>query len=115
MTDYSQLSDRDIDALVLQKIYGNQASDKDIMRAWLRGGFKYTTNPADAWPIITDNQISTMWMTSEKEWCAWAHGDLEEGTWCWENVPDYYFCCESHLRAAMIVFLMIKDSEHANP
>ncbi|WNP36225.1 hypothetical protein RN333_08510 [Enterobacter kobei] len=51
--DYSQLSDRDIDAQVLHKIYGNQANDKDIMRAWLRGGFKYTANPADAWPIIT--------------------------------------------------------------
>lgn len=55
--EYSQLSDRDIDALVLQVIYGNQAKDKDIMRAWLRGGFKYTTNPADAWPIIVDNRI----------------------------------------------------------
>ncbi|VFS64115.1 Uncharacterised protein [Kluyvera cryocrescens] len=46
--DYSQLSDRNIDGLVLQKTYGHQAKDKDITRAWSRGGFKYTTNPADA-------------------------------------------------------------------
>lgn len=73
--------------------------------------FNPCNNPADAWPIISENKISTMWMTSEKEWCAWAEGDLEEGTWCWENVPDFYHCGESQLRAAMIVFLMMKDGE----
>ena len=71
----------------------------------------YCNNPADAWPIISENKISTMWMTSEKEWCAWAEGDLEEGAWCWENVPDFYHCGESQLRAAMIVFLMMREGE----
>ncbi|WP_249821241.1 phage protein NinX family protein [Escherichia coli] len=64
---------------------------------------------ADAYPIITENKISTMWMTAEKEWCAWSGGDLEEGCW----VPDYCFCGESPLRAAMIVFLMIQDANNA--
>ena len=73
--------------------------------------FDPCNNPADAWPIISENKISTMWMTSEKEWCAWAEGDLEEGAWCWENVPDFYHCGESQLRAAMIVFLMMKEGE----
>jgi hypothetical protein len=94
MTDYSQMSDRDIDALVLQKIYGNQASDKDIMRAWLRGGFKYTKNPADAWPIIVESRIN---MTT--------HVD------CWKAERNgFCFFNENPLRAAMIVFLMMKGA-----
>ena len=73
--------------------------------------FDPCNNPADAWPIIVENKISTMWMTAEKEWCAWSGGDLEEGCWEWENIPDYYFSGESPLRAAMIVFLMMKEGE----
>ncbi|EPT7016813.1 DUF2591 domain-containing protein [Cronobacter sakazakii] len=111
--DYSKLSDRDIDALVLQQIYGNQASDKDIVRSWLRGGFKYTTNPADAWPIMTENKIGVMWMTAEKQWCAWANGNLEEGCWEWSYCPDEYHHDDNPLRAAMIVFLMMQESQHA--
>ncbi|EKK5197017.1 DUF2591 family protein [Cronobacter sakazakii] len=111
--DYSKLSDRDIDALVLQQIYGNQASDKDIVRSWLRGGFKYTTNPADAWPIMTENKISVMWMTAEKQWCAWANGNLEEGCWEWSYCPDEYHHDDNPLRAAMIVFLMMQENQHA--
>ena len=78
-----------------------------------RGSFNPCANPADAWPIITENKISTMWMTAEKEWCAWSGGDLEEGCWEWENIPGYYFCGESPLRAAMIVFLMMQDANNA--
>ena len=98
MTDYSQLSDRDIDALVLQKIYENQASDKDIMRAWLRGGFKYTTNPADAWPIIESNEIS---LVNDGEWVA-RYGSI-------------YHVSEKPLRSAMIVFLKMVEANDANP
>lgn len=100
--DYSQLSDRDIDGLVLQEIYGTQTKDKDIMRAWMRGGFKYTTNPADAWPIILTNCISLVWD------CA------EDGSSDWWNAFDQFDDCRiqyqsNPLRAAMIVFLMMQD------
>ncbi|MBG0639735.1 DUF2591 family protein [Enterobacter asburiae] len=101
--DYSQLSDRDIDALVLQEIYGNQAKDKDIMRAWLRGGFKYTTNPADAWPIITEAKISLLSV------------ECGDGSELWLAKSN---SCPSRgdanpLRAAMIVFLMMQDANNA--
>lgn len=97
--EYSQLSDRDIDALVLQVIYGNQAKDKDIMRAWLRGGFKYTTNPADAWPIIVDNRIGINHVNG-----AWRAQSMKTG---WEEFSD-----DSPLRAAMIVFLMMQEKKN---
>ncbi|EJV4344072.1 TPA: phage protein NinX family protein [Enterobacter hormaechei] len=101
--EYSQLSDRDIDALVLQVIYGNQAKDKDIMRAWLRGGFKYTTNPADAWPIIAENKISiyaAILGDSRGEWGAEA------------SFTEHYHFHNNPLRAAMIVFLMMQEKKN---
>lgn len=102
--EYSQLSDRDIDALVLQRVYGNQAKDKDIMRAWLRGGFKFTTNAADAWPIIAENKISIY---------AAVHGD-RRGEWGAEaSSSDHYHFNNNPLRAAMIVFLMMQESDNA--
>ncbi|MBN4831703.1 phage protein NinX family protein [Enterobacter hormaechei] len=101
--DYSQLSDRDIDGLVLQEIYGNQAKDKDIMRARMRGGFKYTTNPADAWPIIAENKISiyaAILGDSRGEWGAEA------------SFTEHYHFHNNPLRAAMIVFLMMQEKKN---
>ncbi|EFV5169066.1 DUF2591 domain-containing protein [Salmonella enterica] len=101
--DYSQLSDRDIDALVLQAIYGNQDKDKDIVRAWLRGGFKYTTNPADAWPIIAENKISiyaAILGDSRGEWGAEA------------SFTEHYHFHNNPLRAAMVVFLMMQENKN---
>ncbi|MDT7053696.1 phage protein NinX family protein [Citrobacter freundii] len=105
--DYSQLSDRDIDAQVLHKIYGNQDNDKDIMRSWLRGGFKYTTNPAESWPIIQENGISInhyngVWEASF-EWDApvGAFGTDETVTTSTEH--------KNPLRAAMVAYLMMRD------
>ncbi|EJO9547621.1 phage protein NinX family protein [Cronobacter sakazakii] len=102
--DYSKLSDRDIDALVLQQIYGDQASDKDIMRSWLRGGFKYTTNAADSWPIIVDSQISIYAMGKSDA----------RGKWGAEapHPYDIYSFNDNPLRAAMLVFLMMQDEEN---
>lgn len=113
MIDYSQMSDRDIDAQVLQKIYGNQASDKDIMRAWLRGGFKYTTNPSDAWPIIIENKIAIIPDSADGEWVAFNEFTLYEGDWMFASDPERHVNGSNPLRAAMIVFLMMKDAENA--
>ncbi|EHX1545002.1 DUF2591 family protein [Escherichia coli] len=131
--DYSQLSDFEINVAVFEAIHNGSPDYKegengdmvfvsfegDIVNGDAveveveRGSFNPCANPADAWPIITENNISTMWMTAEKEWCAWSGGDLEEGCWEWENIPGYYFCGESPLRAAMIVFLMMQDANNA--
>jgi len=103
--DYSKLSDRDIDALVLQKTHGNQSKDKDIMRAWLRGGFKYTTNPADAWPILVENNISLILDNPSSPMatsnCVGWYSDEE---------PPIHASNQNPLRAAMIVFLMMQES-----
>lgn len=120
MKDYASMSDFEINKAVFVKTqYYDDVIDKPVRDGtavhWGDGcnwrEFDPCNNPADAWQIISENKISTMWMTPEKEWCAWAEGDLEEGVWGWENVPDFYHCGESQLRAAMIVFLMMKESE----
>lgn len=49
-------------------------------------------------------------MTEEKQWCAWANGELEEGCWEWKYCPDDYSHDDNPLRAAMIVFLMMQES-----
>ncbi|EGI9590410.1 DUF2591 domain-containing protein [Escherichia coli] len=130
--DYSQLSDFEINVAVFEAIHNGSPDYKegengdmvfvsfegDIVNGDAveveveRGSFNPCANPADAWQIITENKISTMWMTAEKEWCAWSGGDLEEGCWEWENIPDYCFCGESPLRAAMIVFLMMQENQN---
>lgn len=94
--DYSQLSDREIDTLVLRKIYGPHVKDKDIMRAWGRGGFKYTTNWSDAGPIIVEHRINI-------EWHEWKNGIFRPYALNNETMKSCYDT--NPLRAAMIVFL----------
>ncbi|EMA1800144.1 DUF2591 family protein [Cronobacter turicensis] len=102
--DYSQLSDFEINNLVDGHIYEDPSEAPDT---------DYCNNAADAWPIMTENKISVMWMTAEKQWCAWANGNLEEGCWEWSYCPDEYHHDDNPLRAAMIVFLMMQESQHA--
>ena len=108
MKDYSKLSDRDVDALVLQEIYGNHAKDNDIMRAWLRGGFKYTTNPTDAWPVIRVNKIGITPPIVGHSWICHFQ-NVEEYDAEKDRFKEYSYSSENPLRAAMIVFLMMQD------
>ena len=104
MTDYSTLSDREIDRLVLNIIYGVHANDKDIQGCWSRGGFKYTSDASDAWPIIVDNGISLECIIVNRH----------EKTWRAQFKPAYVKHHMNHknpLRAAMIVFLMMQENK----
>lgn len=109
--DYSKLSDRNIDALVLQKIYGSQSTDKDIMRLWLKGGFKFTLNPADAWPIIVDNEISLNSYGSA--WEASFEHDAPIGAFGTDEIVTSGYEHRNPLRAAMIAFLMKMEKSNA--
>lgn len=104
MTDYSKLSDREIDRLVLNIIYGVHANDKDIQGCWSRGGFKYTSDASDAWPIIVDNGISLECIIVNRH----------EKTWRAQFKPAYVKHHMNHknpLRAAMIVFLQMQENK----
>ena len=103
MTDYSVLSDREIYRLVLNIIYGRHANDKDVQRCWSRGGFKYTNNPDEAWPIIVENKIDINWGDD-------VHHALKGAV-----IASKGKLSATHsnpLRAAMIVFLQMQENNH---
>ncbi|BET42747.1 phage protein NinX family protein [Atlantibacter hermannii] len=122
MTDYSKLSDFEINCEVLAVF------NPDIKHMSLSGdnscfydcgptgdGWNqidipdYCNNPADAWPIIASKKICIAFDV-------FAEPDDGGG---WVASPAYYIEGErirhdNPLRAAMIVYLMMQDASHAN-
>lgn len=115
MTDYSKLSDREIDRLVLNIVYGRHANDKDVQRCWSRGGFKYTNNPDEAWPIILKNGISLLNHLDidgdDMESSTWSATTNIDKTWCDPRSNGFESTHSNPLRAAMIVFLQIQENK----
>lgn len=109
MTDYSKLSDFDINKLVAEKLgYKFEArhpDDDDSIQVWDGSSVIYfdpCNDPSDAWPIIDDNNIDFRYEFEEKEMPCALIGDDE----------DYLFwhSDKNRLRAAMIVYLMMNES-----
>lgn len=111
--DYSQLSDFEINKRVAMATGQNikfiflDDDDNEIGVLVGRKGcrekkdFDPCNNPADAWPIIESNRISIR--------------NRYEGDWKAENEwgeSRFHVACNA-LRAAMIVFLMMQDANHA--
>lgn len=95
MTDYSKMSDLDINVLVGEiQGFANKI-------AALNGMGDYCNNPADAWPIIVENKINIDFRDSIKA------GPMAR--LCRDN--GIYAVDKNPLRAAMIAFLMMKDAE----
>lgn len=117
MTDYSKLSDFEINKLVARKLGFVQQG-----RGWITGAdgiYDYIAKPnddyriglpdysnswADAGPIIVENCISMVWDCAEDASSAW-----------WNAVDQFDDCRVQYqsnpLRAAMIVFLMMNEGE----
>lgn len=118
--DYSKLSDFEINKRVATslgyRLYkdgsSNQHNHVSVEDYGKCGSIsmEWCNNSEEAWSVIYKNKISIMWMTEEKQWCAWANGELEEGCWEWKYCPDDYSHDDNPLRAAMIVFLMMQES-----
>ncbi|MCK6840530.1 phage protein NinX family protein [Enterobacter roggenkampii] len=108
--DYSQLSDFEINKRVGialgKELMPDDCQDFGLSgfpEVMLRNGdFKdYCNNPADTWPIIESNFIALHPLKHKSVWIAMS--DDQEHT-----VRD-----EKPLRAAMIIFLMSKESFNA--
>lgn len=118
MVDYSNLSDFEINkrialALGFDLYKDGKSCQKNhvAIQEGRSGAFAmdWCNNPADAWPIISDNRISLMYDKSTEEG--------NDAQWCLASSPcDKYivdYVSESKLlRAAMIVFLMMQDEKH---
>lgn len=125
MKDYASMSDFEINSAVhnalLDKPYeltfhgGGKITwkDKDSGRVIETGIVVYTknglhdycNNPADAWPIITANRIGVIPAPDHGMWRA-AHRVIGE-----DSNPRHFTQHANPLRAAMIVFLKMKECE----
>lgn len=112
MKDYAAMSDFEINKLVaISNGYHHDECDIaklnnpmvgvewDDETGYATKTFDYCNNPADAWPIIFSNRIGIVPGTTTDKWAA-HHGD-------W----DIAAADANPLRAAMIVFLMMKEGE----
>lgn len=111
MKDYSKMSDFEVNKAVIA--FSCAYADVDIVQhphhadgvsvglysacgdyyEW----FDYCNNPSDAWPIIKTNNINIGW-AGDEEWFA-------------RTVHTAKVFDVNPLRAAMIVYLMMKDEE----
>ncbi|ELX2732925.1 DUF2591 family protein [Salmonella enterica subsp. enterica serovar Derby] len=126
--DYSQLSDFEINVAVFEAIHNGSPDYKegengamvfisfegDIVNGDAveveveRGSFNPCANPADAWPIITENNISII-LDNPSMPCATDNArDLFD-----DAGPNVGVAYDKPLRAAMIVFLMMQDANNA--
>lgn len=117
MNNYAEMSDFEINNLVYNKVKnlgyilkftGNDNiewhKDGDVIKTgkveYSRNGLHdYCNNIADAWPIIFENRITVN-----------PYDNPPEG-WFSTYDTSFFIDDENPLRAAMIVYLMMKDSE----
>lgn len=127
--DYDQLSDFEINTAVFETLYGGTPDYKEGDNGAMviisyegdivggdaveveveRGVFNPCNNPTDAWSIMIDNNIG---LEKEFSFCCSECGEYyDTGRWEVSN-PDAEHCCthKNPLRAAMIVFLMMRES-----
>ncbi|WP_368878911.1 phage protein NinX family protein [Proteus mirabilis] len=113
MNKYTEMSDFEINKKVAEALglisevthYGTVAKSTKKGH-WFK--FDPCNNPADAMPIIIENGISIMFDTGCNAWVA-GIADWVDG--CeWQVSPEIERM--NPLRAAMEVFLMIKDAEN---
>lgn len=105
MKDYASMSDQQINREV-QKLTGIGCMSGNGVLIIADGRwrtFAPCNNPADAWPIITENKISIYAMSETDARGKW-------GAEAFYPSEAYHFN-DNPLRAAMIVFLMMKEGE----
>ncbi|MGP1205286.1 phage protein NinX family protein [Serratia sp. CY47279] len=109
MTDYSKMSDFEIDKAVAE-ITGDS---KPTVEEWGISRIipDYCNNPADAWPIITDMRPNIIPERSKSG--KWSIG-VNIGKTLHEidrKENNFTYVDANLLRGCMIVFLMMKDAE----
>lgn len=99
MNKYTELPDFEINKAVFIKLYGEESlKNKDMFNSFYRTD--YCHNPEDAMPIIIENKIGLSPMYHSNKWTA--------------DCLDYDFISvnKNPLRAAMELFLLMKDAEN---
>lgn len=108
MKDYSKMSDFEINKAVALslgievvewdgKIYGGLERNIDNVTSVI-GVIDYCNNPSDAWQVMEENKIGLAFVNGE-----WRASSV--------NAGYHEFSDKKAFRAAMIVYLMMKDEE----
>lgn len=122
MNKYRDKSDFEINKAVAEEliksgfIIGVEYYDKHILVTDKYANnypFDPCNNPADAMPIIIENKITVMYDSIGNTWCAHAGSVMDDCGWDYQCTPVYYADSINYYRAAMEVFLMMKDAENA--
>ena len=123
MNKYSDKSDFEINKAVVRAIGAKEISDGlfvdeyrsyDIYGSKCKHFFDPCNNPADAWPIIFENRISVIIPGFKYKdgystpFAASGFDDISRNSYVTENEQFN----ENPLRAAMEVFLMMKEAEN---
>ncbi|MDM1814931.1 DUF2591 domain-containing protein [Serratia ureilytica] len=126
MIDYSKMSDFEINKAVAEKLYKDKPSlivQRDVPSRPAVTVFcdigdgeivsilcaDYCNNPADAWPIVVEHGISLYHYYGN--WQAEMTYDAPVGAFGTDETCSKFVDDKKPLRAAMIVFLMMKDAE----
>ncbi len=112
--NYEEMSDFEINKLVAKKVFDshewvcvNSWSDGEFIASlvnYTQEKFDPCNDPSDAWPIIVGSKITISPQSNGDEWeaCAVMNDELRFEFEVWDKNP---------LRAAMICFLKMKNSE----
>lgn len=120
MNKYSDKSDFEINKAVAVNINGTDAVLEKFGSIYIsdsdRGAmvsFSPCNNPADAMPIIIENKITVAYDKLHETWCAHVWSVMSgDGGWDYSIEPVINYCDDNYYRAAMIYFLMMKDTEN---
>lgn len=113
MDNYANISDRQIEAIVVEKRYG-MSTDKDIQKLFGEGKFSFCSNATEAFPIILENNIR-LYIDDEYDdngnivkSCDAYNGNSHNSNTEFGKFNVHH---ENPLRAAMIVYLMMMGEE----
>lgn len=111
MKDYASMSDVDVARMVSAYLWGSVYSlDGVVLHSETSDPFDPCNNPADAWAIMMANNIG---IEKDFDFCCGECGSYyDTGLWIASAADrDLEVKHRSALRAAMIVFLMMKEGE----
>lgn len=115
MTDYSRLSDFEINFLVAEALNKfeyvsdhNAEGGSAVLCDSLRDcdTYDYCNDPSDAWPIIVENKISLL--EDDGEWEASIDYPCDIGAYGTTEICSKVYEDKNPLRCAMIVFLILR-------
>lgn len=116
--DYSKMSDFEINCAVAKaygiphETYPDFSPEAYVWSENSKTEFDPCNNPADAWPIITENRIAIIPDSAEGEWVSFNEFTLYEGDWMFASNPTHHSNGKNPLRCAMECFLMMQESSN---